>query len=168
MSSAVLMVLVLLSAVEPSSIDLAQGWRLRSEAQPSDTSMSSIDLDDSDWTIVAAGARWEDQSFNGMNGYAWYRRQVEVPPSWQGQRVWLALGGVSNPYPSNYAHTLGAFNQEHPAYINYVRLVFKSGREPVELRITDWGTADTPVGTAGQDLGVNFVQVQPYLMPSQN
>ncbi|MDO5552481.1 MAG: glycoside hydrolase family 2 TIM barrel-domain containing protein [Planctomycetia bacterium] len=32
---------------------------------------------------------------NSYNGNAWYRKWLEVPKEWKGQRVWLAVGGVN-------------------------------------------------------------------------
>ncbi|MBI5094972.1 MAG: hypothetical protein HZB26_21380 [Candidatus Hydrogenedentes bacterium] len=69
------------------------------------------------------------------------------------------------PYPSNYAHELGPYNKDHPAWINYHRVVFSAHGETAELSISDWAADGTPGGPEGQEIGVNFVEVQPYLLP---
>lgn len=68
-------------------------------------------------------------------------------------------------YPSNCAHEFRPYNREHPACINYFRFVFRAGQDPVELVISDWSEPGVAGGPARQEVGVNFVPVQPYRMP---
>ena len=68
-------------------------------------------------------------------------------------------------FPSCYSHTLGSFDAEHPAWLNYHQLVFVAEAAETELTISDWSAADAPGGPVGQEIAVNFVEVQPYELP---
>ena len=46
---------------------------------------------------------------------------------------------------------------------NYHRLVFRAEGETAKLTISDWANDDTPGGPIGQEIMVNFVEIQPYL-----
>ncbi len=94
-----------------------------------------------------------------------------------GQKQDLALGiGISDVermdnltlhaiYPSCYAHTLGEYNQDHPAYFNYYRLVFRARSATAKLVLSDWLSPENPGGPDGQEIAVNYLEVQPFLEP---
>ena len=46
-------------------------------------------------------------------------------------------------------------------YMTYQRMVFRAKSETAKLVISDWQTR--PVGPIGQELAINFIQIQPYL-----
>lgn len=68
-------------------------------------------------------------------------------------------------YASNYAHEVGPYTREHPAYMNYHRFVFKATAPTAVLAISDWLSPDEPGGPEGQQIAVNFVEVQPFYAP---
>ena len=68
-------------------------------------------------------------------------------------------------YPSCYAHTLGEYNQDHPAYFTYDRVVFRAHSETATLTLSDWASPNNPGGPDGQKIAVNYVEVQPFLEP---
>ena len=68
-------------------------------------------------------------------------------------------------FASNYAHTLGPYNRDHPAWFAYLRIIFRPRAETAELALTDWADPHSPGGPAGGQTAVNFVQVQPYYEP---
>ena len=55
-------------------------------------------FNDNNWVRIKAGKRWEDQGFPKVDGYAWYRKNVEIPKEWQGKKIWLLFGGVNDSY----------------------------------------------------------------------
>jgi hypothetical protein len=61
---------------------------------------------------------------------------------------------------SCYSHLLGEFNAEHPAWFTFLFRVFQAQGPEATLTISDWAPAGGPVG---QEIAVNFVQIQPYL-----
>ena len=65
-------------------------------------------------------------------------------------------------YPSNYAHELGPYNRQNPAWMNYHRIVFKPKSTTAFLHISDWIAATDPGGPVGQELIFNFIEVQPF------
>jgi hypothetical protein len=66
-------------------------------------------------------------------------------------------------FPSNYAHAFGPYNVDHPAWINYQRLVFRAEKATAELTISDWAGETAPGGPVGQEIIFNFIEVRPYL-----
>jgi hypothetical protein len=48
-------------------------------------------------------------------------------------------------------------------YGNFLRLVFRAKSKTAKLTILDWASETEPGGPVGQQLMINFVQVQPYL-----
>jgi hypothetical protein len=70
-------------------------------------------------------------------------------------------------YPSNYAHTFGPYNADHPAWITYQRAVFYAQGTTAELTISDWPNDAMPGGPTGQEIICNFIEARPYLMEEQ-
>ena len=53
-------------------------------------------FDDSDWETILVPSPWEDQGFNGYNGYATYRRTFEVAPEYKDRMLYLFLGYIDD------------------------------------------------------------------------
>ena len=66
------------------------------------------------------------------------------------------------PFPSCYAHSHGPFNRDNRAWFNLHNLVFRAQGTEAKLTISDWAKTDQAGGPAGQELLMNFVEVQPY------
>ena len=47
-------------------------------------------------------------------------------------------------------------------WINHHRIVFRAKGPTARLTLSDWPDAKTPGGPAGQELLVNFIEIQPY------
>ena len=73
-------------------------------------------------------------------------------PVWWHQRDGPSQAAASWPYP------------------NYHRIVFRARSELVKLMISDWQRtyryAPVPTSAVGQELMINFIQVEPYVMPN--
>lgn len=54
------------------------------------------EYNDSKWESIRVPSPWEDQGFNGYNGYACYRKKVTIPASRQGQMLYLYLGYIDD------------------------------------------------------------------------
>ena len=85
--------------VNPSeTLDLVRDWRFAPD--PSEKGEQAgwftADFDDGPWAVLDAGKRWEDQGFPEVDGYAWYRKWVDIPATWEGKSVWLAFGGMND------------------------------------------------------------------------
>jgi len=64
-----------------------------------------------------------------------------------------------------YSHHWGPFNDRNKAWMNYHWIVFRAKRTEAKLEISDWSSDREPGGPIGQELMMNFVQVQPYDAP---
>jgi hypothetical protein len=53
-------------------------------------------FDDSDWESILVPSPWEDQGFNGYNGYATYRRTFEAPIEYKDRMLYLFLGYIDD------------------------------------------------------------------------
>jgi hypothetical protein len=58
------------------SIDLSVPWKF---SQGDDPSWSSTDFRDSLWVTISPSRIWEDQGFEKLDGFAWYRLHVMIP-----------------------------------------------------------------------------------------
>lgn len=56
----------------------------------------SPDFNDSKWETIRVPGNWEDQGFNGYNGYAFYRKKVTVPADLKGRNLYLNLGYIDD------------------------------------------------------------------------
>jgi len=64
--------------------------------------------------------------------------------------------------PNNYAHRLGPFTDKHKFWFNYHWRVFRAKAPSARLTISDWTSDSEPGGPIGQELILNFIEVQPY------
>jgi len=63
---------------------------------------------------------------------------------------------------SNYAHTFGPFDRDHPYRSNYHQHVFRAKEKTARLVLSDWTSREEPGGPGGEELIWNFMQIQPY------
>jgi len=61
-----------------------------------------------------------------------------------------------------YSHHLGPYDDKHYAWMNYHWRIFRATGAEARLTISDWAAPDDPGGPVGQELMLNFVEVQPY------
>lgn len=66
-------------------------------------------------------------------------------------------------YPNCYSHHHGPFNAQNRAWMNYHWQVFRAIGRDARLTLSDWASPTEPGGPIGQELAVNFVELQPYL-----
>jgi hypothetical protein len=72
---------------------------------------------------------------------------------------------IQHVFPNCYSHHLAPFDDKHQAWMDYHWLVFRPAGPEVRLTIADWPETGAPDGPIGQQLAVNFVEVQPYDAP---
>lgn len=61
-----------------------------------------------------------------------------------------------------YSHTHGVYDAKRPAWMNYHWMLFRARDKQATLKISDWTGPRQPGGPVGQELMMNYVQVQPY------
>jgi hypothetical protein len=86
-------------------------------------------FDDSKWETIKVPSPWEDQGFNGYNGYAFYRKRLNISSNYKGRMLYLNMGyiddvdevylnghkiGSTGSFPPNYNT---AYNAERVYYI---------------------------------------------------
>jgi hypothetical protein len=65
-------------------------------------------------------------------------------------------------FPNCYSHTVGPYDAKRRAWMNYHWILFRARDRQATLKISDWASPQHPGGPVGQELMMNFVQVQPY------
>jgi hypothetical protein len=86
-------------------------------------------FDDSKWETIKVPSPWEDEGFNGYNGYAFYRKKINISSNFKGRMLYLNMGyiddvdevyfngikiGSTGSFPPNYNT---AYNAERVYYI---------------------------------------------------
>ncbi|TRX65817.1 glycoside hydrolase [Carboxylicivirga sp. M1479] len=49
-----------------------------------------------EWEQIHVPSAWEQQGFNGYDGFAWYRREVKITSDAKNKRLWLDLGYIDD------------------------------------------------------------------------
>ena len=70
-------------------------------------------------------------------------------------------GGFSHPFPSG--RELKQFTAKTPFWMTYHWLRFRAGGPTAKFVITDWAKPDAPGAPIGQELMLNFIELQPVL-----
>src|SRR5512145_1485934 len=83
-----------------------------------DENWSSPSFDDSKWEKIRVPSAWEDQGFNGYNGYAFYRKKITVPASYKGRMLYLKMGYIDD-VDAVYlnGHKIGSTGSFPPNYV---------------------------------------------------
>ncbi|HKI79090.1 MAG TPA: beta galactosidase jelly roll domain-containing protein [Ignavibacteriaceae bacterium] len=76
-----------------NTIDLKGKWKF---SIGDDISWINKNYDDNNWEEIKVPSRWEDQGFNGYDGYAWYRVHFEYNRAMKDKFLYLNLGRVDD------------------------------------------------------------------------
>jgi sialate O-acetylesterase len=57
---------------------------------------STTKFDDTDWEVIYAPAPWEDEGFNGYDGFAWYRKKFDGHRLTKGENYYLNIGFIDD------------------------------------------------------------------------
>jgi sialate O-acetylesterase len=128
-------------------------------------------FDDSKWESIHVPAPWEDEGFNGYNGYAFYRKKIEIPSAYKDRMLYLNMGyiddvdevylnghkiGASGGFPPNYNT---AYNAERIYYIPQELINF-DGSNLIAVKVYDsydqGGIVSGDVGLYGGRTSVNL------------
>lgn len=77
-----LVLLNLFSTLNAQEIRLNDQWKFSFGDDPA---RASVTFDDSSWKSISSAGSWENQGFGNVDGFAWYRRRVEIPASLRSQ-----------------------------------------------------------------------------------
>ena len=98
-----------------------------------------------------------------------YTTDLQNMHRWQVHPVSIHVLGKVREVPSETIHdawqhaAVKAFGNRK-TYPNYHRIVFKALGTTATLKIADWKWISLPTAPVGQELMLNFIQVEPYLM----
>jgi sialate O-acetylesterase len=53
-------------------------------------------FNDSDWDLLKVPGKWEEQGYQGYDGFAWYRTEIEIPQSFEGRELFIELGYIDD------------------------------------------------------------------------
>lgn len=134
----------------PEYIDLSKNWRF--SADESDIGKSqkwySLNLDDSNWVLLDAGKRWEDQGFPHLDSFGWYRKTVEIPASWKGKDIWLKIEGVNDAYElfingesSSFFGEANISVASRPTFTELSDQLKCGTSNLIAIRVHDWGNS---------------------------
>jgi hypothetical protein len=121
-------------------------------------------FDDSSWESIHAPSPWEDEGFNGYNGYAFYRKKITISSNYKGRMLYLNMGyiddvdevylngnkiGSTGSFPPNYST---AYNAERVYYIPEQYINF-DGENQIAVKVYDsfeqGGIVDGEIGLYG-------------------
>ncbi len=120
-----------------------------------------------DWTVLPVPGTWEQHTpFQNVDGFAWYRCEVNVPEKWQGRGVFLYVEKVDNVCESFLNGTkVGISGALPPKYVNGVEnlhryaipdKILKPGEvNTIAIRVFDEGGAGGFTGGAPQLIAGN-------------
>lgn len=128
-------------------------------------------FNDTNWETVRVPSPWEDQGYNGYNGYAFYRKKINISSSYKGRMLYLKLGyiddvdevylnghkiGSTGTFPPEYNT---AYNAERIYYIPEEDIIF-DGQNQIAVKVYDstqqGGIVSGDIGLYGGKASVNF------------
>jgi len=119
-------------------------------------------FNDSGWETIKVPSNWEDQGFNGYNGYAFYRKKISISSSLKGRMLYLNMGyiddvdevymngrkiGSRGGFPPKY---ITAYNAERIYYIPEEYINF-DGMNVIAVKVYDSYEAG---GIVGGEIGI--------------
>jgi hypothetical protein len=128
-------------------------------------------FNDSNWESINVPSPWEDEGFNGYNGYAFYRKEIKISASYKGRMLYLNMGyiddvdevylngnkiGSTGSFPPNYST---AYNAERIYYIPEQYINF-DGSNLIAVKVYDsvqeGGIVSGEIGLYGGKSSVNL------------
>jgi hypothetical protein len=128
-------------------------------------------FDDSKWETIKVPSPWEDQGFNGYNGFAFYRKKITISSSYKGRMLYLNMGyiddvdevylnghkiGSTGSFPPNYNT---AYNAERVYYMPEEDINF-DGSNLIAVKVYDsyneGGIVSGEIGLYGGKNSVNL------------
>jgi Glycosyl hydrolases family 2, sugar binding domain/Glycosyl hydrolases family 2, TIM barrel domain len=145
---------------DPKDEGLAMGWH-------------NPDFDSADWADIKIDRHWEAQGYPDLDGWAWYRLTVTVPPAFAEKDVYLKFTGVDDYYDLYVNGIKAGSGGDIPTKTtafdevksHKITPLVKPG-EPmtIAVRVYDWGGSGgifrpvTLTTSAGDSKGASFVR----------
>ena len=134
----------------PETFDISKSWRFSPDK--SNTGISekwyAVDFDDSKWSTINAGIRWEDQGFQDLDSYGWYRKTVDIPADWKGKDIWIKFGAVNDAYELFVnGESVSSFGQANisfagkPSFTKVSDKLKYGQSNMLAVKVDDWGNS---------------------------
>ena len=134
----------------PKTIDLSESWKFSPDTNNigDKEKWYSVDYDDSQWKIIDAGQRWENQGYPDLDGYAWYRKTVDTPADWKGKDIWIKFGGVNDAYDLFVnGRKVSSFGEANigfagkPSFTEVGKEIKPGESNLIAIKVNDWGNS---------------------------
>jgi len=152
--SLLLLILILTTSCvkkeSPEIIELSKNWRFSPDKKNIGTSEKwyAVSFDDSQWAMLDAGKKWEEQGYPDLDGYAWYRKTIDIPEDWKGKDVWVKFAAVNDAYDlylnGEHMSYFGAANvtfADKPSFTKVTDKINYGGENLITVRVNDWGNS---------------------------
>jgi hypothetical protein len=85
-------------------------------------------FNDSSWESINVPSTWEDEGFNGYNGYAFYRKNINITSAYKGRMLYLNMGYIDDVdevyLNGNKIGSTGSFPPEYNTAYNAERIYY--------------------------------------------
>jgi Beta-galactosidase/beta-glucuronidase len=75
------------------NLDLRGKWKFHTG---NDKDWKSPEFNDEDWTLINVPDYWENEGYEDLDGYAWYRVKFKMPENLNAGDLYLALGKIDD------------------------------------------------------------------------
>ena len=89
------------SEIDSADIELGRRrWKFRPDAEQRGEAAGwyATSVEDALWTEIGIDRHWESQGFAELDGWAWYRLEIEIPEDWSADKAYLNFTGVDDHY----------------------------------------------------------------------
>jgi hypothetical protein len=134
----------------PKTIDLSKSWMFSPDENNIGVSEKwyTMSFDDSQWDILDAGKKWEEQGYPDLDSYGWYRKTVNIPSDWEGKDVWIKFAAVNDAYDlfvnGEQLSTFGEANitfADKPSFTKVTNKIKYGDTNQITVRVNDWGNS---------------------------
>lgn len=148
-----LIILITISCVKNSTtetIDISKNWRFSPDENNLGRTQNwhAIDFDDSKWSILDAGIKWEEQGYSELDAFGWYRKIVDIPLDWKGKDVWVKFAAVNDAYDlfinGEHISSFGEANitfADKPSFTKVTDKINYGSSNLITVRVNDWGNS---------------------------
>jgi len=128
-----------------TEVDLNGQWKF---SISDDMNWIKPEFNDENWENIKVPSPWENEGFNGYDGYAWYRKHFRVPLSLKGKSIYLSMGyiddcdqtyinghlvGLGGSFPPNYYTAYNAMRM-YPCPQEFINF---NGDNVIAVRVYD-------------------------------
>ena len=160
--TAVLILAFIYPAVHAQVINLKGRWKFH---VGDDASWSATKFNDSQWESIQVPSAWEDQGFNGYDGFAWYRIKFDGRRLDKDQVYYINLGFIDDADEAYLNGTFIGFSGQCPPkfktaynserkYVLPSTLIDFAGENTLAIRVFDVGQGG---GIVDGDIGIYSV-----------